>query len=78
MQQWGIKCRRGTGEWWYGAPAPALGTEAEARDKAARRNDNDVEGVSYRAEPYSDECIGPTGSAFDCPVHDPRKAAPTT
>ena len=49
---WGVKCRKGAEEWWYGGRVPALGTEAEARDKAARRNDNDVDGTTYRAEPY--------------------------
>ena len=50
--QWGIKCRKGDKEWWYDGSATSLGTEREARDKAARRNDNDVEGVTYRAERY--------------------------
>lgn len=51
--RWGVKCRKGDKEWWYGGTPPALGTEAEARDKAARRNDSDSDGTMYRAERYT-------------------------
>ena len=38
--------------------------------------DRDLEAILERkAGVDKPECIGPFGDAFDCPVHDPRKAA---
>jgi hypothetical protein len=54
---WGIRCSKGGRVWWYGEPTPALGSEAAARDKAARRNDND-DGTTYHAERYT-RPVGP-------------------
>jgi hypothetical protein len=54
MIVWGIRWKRGTEEGWYEHLGRVqLGTETDARDKAARRNDSDVEGKYYRAERYT-------------------------
>jgi hypothetical protein len=51
--KWGIKWTCGSDSGWYGhLGLISLGTEAEARDKADRLNDKDVEGKFYRAQKF--------------------------
>jgi hypothetical protein len=53
LELWGVCWINGPNSGWYEHLGEiALGTESDARDKADRLNDKDVEGKFYRAERY--------------------------